>query len=101
MKKKKKVSKVVIRPNIESIDGKYRLYMVKHDDKLVPILDINGDVWDGNGFITDNLYNTLDQYLNYKKVTDDFVGIIEEIPLTDFELIFEILNKGKELGFFK
>ena len=98
---KKKVINVVVRQLIESKDGKYKLYLIEQENKPLPILDIGNTSWDSGDYIKNNLYNTLKQYLIYKKITDDFVEILKDISLDEFRIVFEVLNKGKELGFFR
>ena len=104
MKKKfksKKKSNIVVRPVIEDLTGRYKLYLVKFEDKLHSILDINHSTWGEDEFLIKNLYPTLVEYLDNKRVTDEFVSILEEIPITDFFIVREIIEEGIKLNFFK
>ena len=100
--KSKKISNIVVRPVIEDKLGKYRLYLVTFENKLHPILDVNHFTEFGESeYLLKTLYPTLTEYLDNKKVTDEFVDILDEIPITDFSIIREMIEEGIKLNFFK
>lgn len=83
---------------ISSDDEKYELFAFLEDGKYSsPALQcVNGK----NSWIWDNpiyLYTTLFSILTTKKKINT---IKKNIPLEDFEVVLELLNKGEELGFF-
>lgn len=59
--------------------------------------------YDNEEYIFNELYNVLDTWFTEKKVTDldTLVETLKSIPVEDFQVVLDILNKGLQLGFYK
>ena len=100
--KKKIFKELTVYTVIEDKNHDYKLTgLLDENGYQIPTLDINGDLWDGHKYLYENLYNTVVEYLDNNKFTNDFVSILSDIPLTDFPIVRQVLEKGMELGFHK
>ena len=95
--------------SIQTMDEKYTLSCLMDEDGNLKtdwcFLELPKTVkvrcWDSTDFLWDQLYKTVKSYTINKQITIDFEDIIQDIPVEDFKVIYELLEFGIKLGFKK
>lgn len=56
--------------------------------------------YDNSSYLIGPLLITLEKYIKGKEKTPDFNSVEEDIPISDFGIVYDILMQGIKLGFF-
>jgi len=109
MRKEKQFDNYSAAINIESYTENYSLCILLNEDGT-RVYDFcwitlnrteNKDSWDNPFYIWNDLYDTLYHWLKDKEIIDKelFSDIVRDIPIQDFEEVFDLLEFGIKLGF--
>lgn len=102
--------KIMIYTTIACVNDEYKLSAFLEEDGSYTMTSLDFTdksgikaYWDNEDYIYGELYNMLECWFTEKKATDlvTLVDVLESIPVEDLEVVYDILNKGLQLGFYK